>query len=126
MNKAITKILPIALFLVCAGQPLREVNGQATGNNGLVPCVILGLNTLCPAPCPNCVRARVVATRFEVHTGTIDGHLVRDGRGDEVFIAANVAELTGANSLLRAVTQKRSAYYGDTDGRAGPVYAAGI
>jgi hypothetical protein len=126
MNKTITRILPIALFLICVGQSLREVNGQATTNNGLVPCTILGVATLCPAPCPNCVRARVIATRFEVHTGTIDGHLVRDGRGDEIFVAASVAELTAANSLLRGVAHKRSAFYGDTDGRAGPVYAAGI
>ncbi len=115
MRKIDPVILTVALLVFLFSPVTPEIDAQQP-----VPCIVLGIPTLCPPPCPGCVSVRIVATRFEVHTGTIEGHLLRDGRGDEVFIASNVAELTARNSLLGPVSHKRTAFYGDTDGRGTP------
>lgn len=101
-------------------KPEPPVSGDtATSPRMEMPVIITG-------PCDACVRYRVVATGFVVGSGTIEGHLLRDGRGDEVYIAANVAEVSSANSLIGPVISKRSVNYGDTAGRDGPVHVIGI
>ncbi|HUR96741.1 MAG TPA: hypothetical protein VMZ26_01615 [Pyrinomonadaceae bacterium] len=79
-----------------------------------------------PGACDGCVRYRVVATGFEVVSATIENVRLMDGRGDEVFINANVVEMSSVNTLIGTVTNKRSVYYGDTEGRGDPVAIVGI
>jgi hypothetical protein len=73
------------------------------------------------ASCEGCIRYRVVATGFIVTTGTTEGLILTDGRGDEVFVAANFAEINAANTMIGSPGAKRSVNYGDTDGRSTPV-----
>ena len=79
-----------------------------------------------PATVPNVginrgTRYRVVATGFTVVNPTTESQILRDGRGDEAFVAANVVELTAGSSIIGQPTSKRSVTYGDTDGRSTPV-----
>ncbi len=104
---------------VVSPSPPDNPGGTTGGRRIVVPLPFPGL-------CETCLRYRVVVTGFRVNTGTIDGHLITDGRGDEVFVAANVAELVSNNRLASPVTNKRSVNYGDTDGRGNPVRPIGI
>lgn len=104
---------------VVSPSPPDNPGGTTGGRPIVVPLPI-------PRLCETCLRYRVIATGFIVNSGTIDGHLITDGRGDEVFIATNVAELASNNRLATPVTNKRSVNYGDTDGRGNPVRPIGI
>jgi hypothetical protein len=71
--------------------------------------------------CEGCIRYRVIATGFIVTTGTTEGLILTDGRGDEIFVAANFAEVNASNTMIGSPRAKRSVNYGDTDGRSAPV-----
>ncbi len=76
--------------------------------------------------CEGCIRYRVVATGFLVSTGTTESVVLMDGRGDEVFVAANFAELNSRNAMIGTPGNKRSVNYGDTDGQGAPIAIVGI
>jgi hypothetical protein len=60
---------------------------------------------------------RVTLTGFSVHTATIDGALVTDGAGDEVYAVAEVTEIGAARpgqAVVRAIQSHESLIYGDT------------
>lgn len=100
-----------------------------SGTGGTTPIVInppIDIRRSGTGVCEGCVRYRVIATGFVVNNGTTEGVILRDGRGDEVFVAANVAELSSANAIVGEPTVKKSVNYGDTDGRADPVQVIGI
>ena len=71
-------------------------------------------------------RFRVTVTGFLVNHETVESAILRDGRGDEVFVLANFAELLAGNRLLGAIQARKSLIFGDTDGRPGPVRAIGV
>jgi len=100
-----------------------------SGTGGSTPVVISPPITIAGSGtgvCEGCVRYRVIATGFVVNNGTTEGVILRDGRGDEVFVAANFAELSSANAIVGEPSVKKSVNYGDTDGRADPVQLVGI
>ncbi|MEP6849087.1 MAG: hypothetical protein ABI999_09540 [Acidobacteriota bacterium] len=67
--------------------------------------------------CDGCVRYRVIITQFVVNNATSDSPVSRDGFGDEVFVAANFAEVSSHDAIIGVSGSKKSVIYGDMDGR---------
>lgn len=61
-------------------------------------------------------RFRVTMTGFFVNTPTVDGLLLTDGAGDEVYAVVSSAELFSNNRVFGAIRQKTSLKYGDISG----------
>jgi len=68
-------------------------------------------------------RFRVTMTGFFVNTATVDGVLLTDGSGDEVYALVNFAELFSNNRVFGAIQRKKSLNYGDISGSATPAGA---
>jgi hypothetical protein len=65
-------------------------------------------------------RFRVTMTGFFVNAPTVDGALLTDGAGDEVYAIVSSAELFSNNSVFGAIRQKKSLNYGDISGFSRP------
>jgi hypothetical protein len=96
---------------------ILAINQNSTG--GSTPVVISPPINIADSGgrCEGCIRYRVIVTQFAVNVATSDSPVSRDGFGDEVFVAANFAEVTSHDAMIGVAGSKKSVIYGDTDGR---------
>lgn len=88
------------------------VNDDDPGNN-TGSFMVHVAQTTCPSQTER-GQFRVTLTGFLVNNETVDTLFEVDGRGDEVYTATEVAELSSANRIFGPIRRLESLTYGDT------------